>query len=318
MTARLYLHLPIHKTGSTALQNRLWAAEPKLAKVGMTYLPKYTSDCQHAVLCRKQGEELQTLLQGMRSAAAGKDIILSTEQLHIGSDLAIANFVQAIRKAFSDHAITTVVYLRRQDDAFSSFYNQIVKFGVETGSTAEVFRRYAPFFDFERYLGLLGRGQGPEDKLIVRLYQREKLVGQDIGKDFMSAIGMDFDLPAAATQSVNPSLERSVFALKRAMNTELQGAPAPLLQALAGVLADASAGLNGGNPDTNILTDLERDLILEHFEPSNRRVSETYLGGARIAEARQASNPQGSRLEDVLPAVLARMCRYFYHINTLP
>lgn len=311
----LILHLPVHKTGSTALQQALHVSEALLNARNFTYLPRFTHSFQHDDLTRKTGENLRTLLVSMKEAASDRNIILSTEKLHLADDDKISDFMTAIIGIFSDYDIKVIVYLRRQDDAFSSFYNQIVKFGTATDTTGQAFAQYGKYFDYERYLRLFNEQLRGTDQLIARLYDRSALVDRDIVADFLSIIGLQMEMPDRPTRIINHSLEKSVFQLKRSMNQHLDGSPPELIQSLAGVLADASTRINNGSPDTNILSDLERDLIMASFAASNQRVFQQYLGGAVFAEEKKSEKPYDSSFELVMPAVLARLSRYLYHIN---
>ena len=314
----LFVHIPVHKTGSTALQQTLCCNEPWLNDQQVTYLPGFTKDFQHACLAAQLGDGLRSVLELMRQEANGYSVIVSTEQLHLLEDVLISDFIGTLTEVFADHDITFVIYLRRQDDAFSSYYNQIVKFGTTTDTIAQAFSLYSRFFNYERYLDLLQKTMRQTDTLLVRMYDRNTLVNQDIVSDFFSAIGIDHSLEVRLPQLINPSLERSVLKLKHAMNFHLDDAPVDLLQSLAGVLSDVSCGINNGNPDTNALTALERDLIMASYADSNRRMANQYLGGVSFSSDMRPAPSYESSLEIVLPAVLARLSRYFFHIITEP
>ena len=315
---RLFVHVPVHKTGSTALQQTLYCNDSWLIQKQITYLPNFTIDYQRACLAAQSGDALRNILRQMREEANGKSVIVSTEQLHLLDDVLISDFVDALNEVFADHDITFVIYLRRQDEAFASFYNQIVKFGTTTDTTGQAFAGFARFFDYERYLDLLQKNLRSTDTLLVRIYDRKALVDHDIVSDFFDAVGIDDGLIVRFPQVINPSLETSVLKLKHAMNVNLDGAPVDLLQSLAGVLGDVSRQINNGNPDTNVLTGLERDLIMANYADSNRRMANRYLGDKSFSLDKRPSPSYESSLEIVLPAVLARLSRYFFHIISEP
>ena len=310
----LFLHLPVHKTGSTALQKALFVNEERLNESRFTYLPRFTHDLQHDAMSMKAGKELRTLLSTMRGAAGSRSVLLSTEKIHLLEDDLIRDFLAAVTEVFADYDIKVVVYLRRQDDAFSSFYNQIVKFGTITATVAQAFAKYERFFNYERYLRLMRASLREEDDLVTRVYNRATLVDRDIVADFLQVIGLDIDLPNWQSPVVNQSLEKSVFKLKLAMNHHLDGSPPELIQGLAGLMADVSSQINKGKPDTNVLSGLERDLIMERYTASNRWVQEQFLSGASLSAEEKSEVEYESSFEAVLPAVLGRMSRYFFHI----
>jgi len=314
----LFLHVPIHKTGSTALQQTLFCNEARLNTENITYLPDFTMDFQHSCLAATAGDALRGLLKQMRARSGGRSIILSTEQLHFLDDHPVADFIAALTEVFAGYDIKVVIYLRRQDEAFSSFYNQIVKFGTTTDNTGQAFSIYARFFDYERYLSLVRANLRKTDTMTVRIYDRNTLVGSDIVDDFLNAVGLMHCPIDKLPHMINPSLEKNVLKLKRAMNFHLDDAPIKLLQSLAGVLGDVSCQINNGNPDTNVLSVLERDLIMSSYAESNRRMVDQYLGGISFnSDIRPEPNYESS-LDIVLPAVLARLARYFFHIVNEP
>ncbi|OUS19675.1 hypothetical protein A9Q95_15620 [Rhodobacterales bacterium 59_46_T64] len=315
MAQKLILHLPIHKTGSTALQKTLVANETLLNKQNMTYLPQHTKASQHFHLSEFRGDELQKYLAKMRTGARGKDLILSSEKLHLLSTPDLQDFFTTVASVFDGFAITVVVYLRRQDDAINSLYSQLVKYGTLTASSKQFFDRRKHAFDYEHYLEVIS-GNVPEDtELMVRVYDRSQLRDGDIVEDFAHLVGITGKLKRGQ-KDANHSLEKSVFKIKRAMNSELQGAPPDLLQSMAGILADASKNMNNGKPDTNVLSDLERSLIMEFYAESNARISEKYLGGETFSNSTPKTLDYESSFEVVFPLIMARMSRYFHWVST--
>lgn len=314
---RVILHIPIHKTGSTALQTALYHNEAVLAQQGYTYLASFAHHHQHAFLVETKAEELRQRLMDAKAQAGDHSVILSTEKAHMMSNEDLQDLFAALIEVFEDHILQVVVYLRSQQDAFDSYYNQIVKFGTTTESAGEVFSRFTEKFDYKRYLEQIDTILRPQDSLSVRLYDRESLEQNDIVADFLKCIGVSAQFSSAiGEKKINHSLEKSIFEMKRAMNVELKDAPANLLQSLAGVLADASSNVNNGKPNTQVLSDLERLLIQSHYAETNAWVEKHYLGSSKFPQKPAKQTTYDSSFETVLPGVLARLSRYFFHISS--
>lgn len=314
---RVILHIPIHKTGSTALQTALFHNEAVLAQQGYTYLASFAHDHQHAFLVETKAEKLRQRLTEAKEQAGDLSVILSTEKAHMMGNEDLQDLFAALFEVFEDHIFQVLVYLRSQQDAFDSYYNQIVKFGTTTGSAGSVFSQFIENFDYKRYLEQIDAKLRSQDTLSVRLYDRSMLVQNDIVADFQKYIGMSAQLSSYnGANNINHSLEKSIFEMKRAMNVELKDAPPKLLQSLAGVLADASSNVNNGKPNTQVLSDLERLLIQSHYAETNAWVEKHYLGSSKFPQKPAKQTTYDSSFETVLPGVLARLSRYFFHISS--
>lgn len=310
---QLVLHLPIHKTGSTALQKTLWNNEQKLNAAGFSYCPGRTEDLQHKFLVESTAAR-RKILEDVRTGAGVRSVILSCEKAHMMDRNDLQALVSEVASIFEDWMIKVVVYVRRQDEAFGSFYNQIVKFGSVTHTTEVAFARFKEFFEYDSYLDAIAACLRSKDSLDVRIYERARLKNGDITADFLDCIKLAVSLDSCGKQD-NPSMEKSVFKLKLAMNACLEGAPLPLLMSLAGVMADASASINGGKPDTSILSDLEHKLIIDFFHNSNSRLAAKFLRGETFNEFSGSRPDYASSDEIALASVLAHLSRYFFWLS---
>lgn len=101
--------------------------------------------------------------------AINGSLLLGSENFYLFPKPADLKHLLDTRGALSGRAARIVVYLRRQDDAHESWYNQRVKAQGETGSIEESCKRFHDLWDYERRLGLWSEVFG-QDALAVKRY----------------------------------------------------------------------------------------------------------------------------------------------------
>src|SRR5262245_44821842 len=135
-----WLHIGAPKTGSTAIQRFLTASRETLAARGCLYPQAACRARGHpdlAFLARggyphwatPQERDLDALVADLRNeieSSPQPNIVLSSENFYL---LCPAEGAAALmrRIGFAPDRITVVAYLRRQDEAAMSWYNQAVK-----------------------------------------------------------------------------------------------------------------------------------------------------------------------------------------------
>ena len=145
--------------------------------------------------------------QAAELAGAGKTILLSAENL---SNLGNHNFLKAAGKSRN---VRIVVYIRRQDELITSAWQQW-HCKVETDFQAWLLRGLKTYGQWERLIsdweGVVGASN-----LVVRLFERDAMVENNLLKDFVFAIGLggransfDYDIGI-----VNPSFTDLVTSL---------------------------------------------------------------------------------------------------------
>lgn len=304
--ASLYIHVGYHKTGTTAIQNYLWAHRAELAAAGVCYPEIGLSGPTHGKLANVfRGEAFRGALQQMRPLPGPEEF--DPYRLDAGED--VASLYNALHEAVLNGGCPTtvissecflewfdpalvaeqvlpwgidvkvIIYLRRQDLWIQSVFNQIVK---------DRFLRYnrefqsMPQYEQMDYKSTLDRWAAAfgKERLIVRVYEKGQLKDDDVIADFLSVLGLLGRFPGTEPEEPrgNPSLHRDVVALLHKAN----GLPVSLTEHL--LLLEAMLPMNDtllerdGAASFDFVGSELRRRIVESFEASNRAVAQDYLG----------------------------------------
>lgn len=240
------LHIGVHKTGTSYLQGALCDNKERLYDQGI-----YVSDVlkpQHGVIARyalpnndiqffrrRLGETTPEKIRAWRDAVdkeldsitsdinlSDHTLVLSDEQLsvfHKKPD--IDSVYDLISSRFDD--IDVVVYIRPQHERLVSGYIENIKTGRDTPLNISQFSNADEAPGYLRYDKVIERWSGVfgKENMKVRIYQREKLLGRDIVRDFLEPYGVDpsdFSKPKTS----NDGLSSSAIALMRMMNSKIQ------------------------------------------------------------------------------------------------
>lgn len=234
----LLIHIGMPKTGTTALQNFLLQNDDKLQKYGWGYpvlsedeIPDM-SDIEgngsngNAIYIYKASlasSHNQIWKKGMDVALKhlkNKNVIISAEGISVNG---IEPFITDAKKIYEN--VKVIVYLRRQDREIESLYNQHIKIGMEYGSFDKFVKsdtNLKKWLDYLAKLDSVSRIIGKEN-LLVRVYEKQQLIGNDIVTDFLSVLGIPSDQDEwKRIAKMNPSIEGNYLGIKRVINS-IQG-----------------------------------------------------------------------------------------------
>ena len=193
MSANFILHIGAAKTGSSAVQSFLRRNAPELAEYGYVVPDRYlglTSDItgEHVWAFQEYiaADDVVGLTARLEQAAVlageGKTILTSAENL---SNLGNHKFLAEVCKG---HDVRVVLYIRRQDDLLTSAWQQW-HCKVEADFDAWLVRGLKRYGHWDKltsdWESVVGAG-----KVAVRLFEREAMVGKDLLRDFVAAIGL--------------------------------------------------------------------------------------------------------------------------------
>ncbi|MGB3404808.1 MAG: hypothetical protein WBA77_19140 [Microcoleaceae cyanobacterium] len=208
----VYLHIGLHKTGSTTIQHFLKDNKNILLKLGYLY-PESGSvySGQHNLswqlsqdprYSRQYGgwEELYTEI----ASTSVNNVILSSEDFEILKPKQI----NLLRLKLQPYHTKIIVYIRRQDSLIQSVYTQQVKGGLK--KTFEEFLREAinlkcktsKRFQFHLHLRPWKKQFGLEN-IIVRPLETHQLYQEDLCLDFLNCIGFPVSNLSRDTQNSN-------------------------------------------------------------------------------------------------------------------
>ncbi|MFK8046796.1 MAG: hypothetical protein AB8B81_00040 [Halioglobus sp.] len=207
--ATVYLHIGAPKTATSTLQTVFSKNYKKLLKDGVLY-PQAArhGDAHHLLICDliekhqdhrmadfwygdcargKAWEELKTDLHTYKDRV--HSVVLSSE-LFFGQSKNIGAMHKDILTHLEGHTIKIVVYLRRQDQMYSSFFNQDVKGVRQWAHSAYQFYDTHQVFEhhYLKSLRIWSDSFGKEN-IIIRPYESQQWPEGDIVKDFCALLG---------------------------------------------------------------------------------------------------------------------------------
>lgn len=293
MDKKCWLHIGAPKTGSTAIQKFLAANEEALYKWGFAYPAAARRSNGHHDLAflvsggypdwaTPQPESLDTLVSQLQAEIADGplSLILSSENFYLLCDPRAALELMA-RLGFSRNESVIVVYIRRQDEAHASWYNQTVKAQAYTGSLAEQMVNSWKIWDYAAKLDAWAEAFG-HDNLRVRPYQPQDLPGNDARLDLLTVLGLPqeaFDFPV---ESINTHINRDILEFQRQLN-RLPLSPQDKRRFHKELIALTAAAKGLDLFDESPLLSHSRGLeMLATYREGNNRVAKTYLGREQL------------------------------------
>lgn len=238
---RAVLHIGTEKTGTTSLQQYLFANRFRLREMGICY-PMAAGGKNHTKLpvhalsddktdslrmlhhVRTPGDLANFRGQLRRDLAAeceaAETLLLSNE--HCSSRLLSTDEVARLKDLLDRLStdIQVVIYLRRQDDFLMSTYSTAVRCGaVERPSLPdpdEARDRYDYRHLLDRWASVFG-----ERAITVRIYDGRRLVGGNIVSDFCHVVGLGLSEEFANPGEANASLGATQIEFLRQLNRHL-------------------------------------------------------------------------------------------------
>lgn len=297
---RCLLHIGAPKTGSTALQKFLATNRERLRALGLDYPHVSLRGFGHHDIAflvgggypdwaTPQDRPLGELMRDLAAEVAGSPAVaLSSENFYLlPNPRGVAQVLEQAGIGAGD--VRVIVYVRRQDEAHLSWYNQAVKAQGYAGTIAECIAATHSLWDYaaqlEQWAAVFGAGS-----LEVRVYQPPDRPGGDIRRDFLRLAGLaedGFDFPA---ENVNTRINAEILEFQRMVNRlplspqQKRGAHKELIALTA---ATAGTGLFDDRP---LLGADERAAILARYAASNDAVARAYLKQAHLFDD---AMPQG-------------------------
>lgn len=298
---RLILHIGAPKTGSTALQQFLTENRPTLERHGWLYPDVSLRGYGHHDLAFLMGGgypdwatsqtlTLAELVRQLSKASSGDcSIILSSENFYLLTDpKRVAEVIEAA--GLAGRALRVVVYLRRQDDAHVSWYNQLVKAQGYTGTITDSVSRWDELWDYDVILGRWAAAFGSE-ALLVRLYEEPGLIDGDIRRDFLEVIGLSGQGIAWSSAPINTRLNRDILEFQRLVNRlPLKPLEKRRFHKQLMALTQATDG-TGLFDDSPLLRSSQRRRLIDRYREGNERVARAYLGRARLFDESLPEEP---------------------------
>ena len=284
---RCTLHIGAPKTGSTALQEFLSNNAAALQEQGYVY-PRsglranghhdiaFLSGGGYPEWATPQSRGLEDLTTDLRNEIANTPhhVILSSENFYLLRQPAEVG--KLLTSLFPGGAVKVVVYLRRQDEAHLSWYNQAVKAQGFTGTIEDSIRDNDTLWNYAENLAHWTDVFG-EENLIIRIYQNNELIDGDIRRDFCRLLQVTEAPLRFQSGRSNTALNRSLLEFQRTRNA----LPLPMQEKRRfhkqlTALSEVSAG-QGMFDESMPLCEARRRELLAHYAPGNRQLAKRFF-----------------------------------------
>lgn len=326
----LYLHIGIHKTGSSSIQYFLSSNSELLEKENYYYpkegsyyhpVPKSQSPLSMMLLgkvpdyLRKipltKTKCIQDIQKDIKQSIC-KNVVVSSEHLRVLKNLDQIIELRNIFLPIVDN-IKVLVYLRRQDLALESAWRQNIKNGAKTLSFDDYLDNQIVFaergydrFDYSALLNNFAHVFGA-DNLIVRLFETGQLHQGCVVLDFLMQIGVKQGDYSIERLNVSPSIERLEVIRSLVGKIESRDARKAFIQSIKAV------PLNFDETKYSLFSNEARVAYLNRFKDSNAKVAKSFLNrddGVLFYEPCQNSYPvypglSNERMSEISEAIFS-------------
>lgn len=320
----LTIHIGLPKTGTTAVQGVLFNNREALARKDIFYPKTFMNNFQdegrwaHHLHAHKWGgwidekdflispdDAWQNLARTIEENPG--HYIISSERfadiLALPQGNAVLEFLVGL---FPNVRLRFIVYIRRQDLLAESFLKQRVKVGLQRESMEHYLHDLPAFLDFDALLSRLAEYVG-WGNLIVRPYERDKLVDGDAARDFLYTLGLSgFD-----DEILEPIIaNESIRSLTTKVLLEIGGSDAlHNSRSLKKIIRDFFEADEFEQLNKLSLLDHETRLaLINRYEAGNRVVSDKYQGA--VAECLKPPETSPPALKVDQPIISSgQLCR---------
>ena len=285
MKKKLYLHIGMGKTGTTALQNFFWENRKVLAKRDVCYPKRGTMANAHHLLSPHIPRFLENEWNFQAvdewapelAKSAQNRVLLSSELMAWAEESKARKFCAQVSAWFD---VYVVIYLRRQDDIIMASYNQQIKAGPQKRRVDLIYRKQVERFDYPKILAPWADSLEPGE-VIVRPYEKQQFHGGDIRHDFLRhAFQIDVDDSfAISNKDSNPRLPLNVSEYKRMVNCLVEDGRKndDFNQLLMEFAAEQDVSSTRELSTQSVLSPEQRIEIIELCRPDNAFVASHYL-----------------------------------------
>ena len=272
----LFIHIGFGKTGTTAIQDFLFANRNQLLENRLIYPETGLEGSGHHGLsplgCQSLSDDLQKayrFLCDQLNANSQSSMLLSSENYSFMHK----DCIRHLGNLFAKQNVNIIFYVRSQPRLIESTYLQWQKVGVDyLGSIDRFFQVHQEAFDFmvriEPWIEAFG-----EDSIRVRLYD-ERIIGKDVRVDFLRLIGIGEEVEVGAYDSRNSSLLLEFSKLVNCFD-----ALSPVTEVREHFINELLDISNKLKPATygSLISDSLRAKIIETYKVSNLRFANRFL-----------------------------------------
>jgi hypothetical protein len=234
--ATIYLHIGAPKTATSTLQHVLAKNSKRLLKNGVLFPQKLRhGNAHHALVVdliekysgkpmpdawyggSQRGHAWEVLQAEIKQHENAIHSVIISSELFFGQSNNLEAMLAEVSTYLQGHEVRVIVYLRRQDQLYSSFYNQDVKGIRQWRYSAYEFYQTHQIFEqsYQSLLNVWSEAFGKKN-IIIRPYEVAQWLNGDIVQDFCKSIGTE---PLrAVNEEHNESLGMIQLYIKRCLN----------------------------------------------------------------------------------------------------
>jgi len=275
---KLYIHIGVHKTGTTSIQNQLLKYRYDLLKSNAFYIPtsgllnSISSKREYdSILVNRVKEELYNQILKFNSISS---FITSSEHLS-GSALTGYDNSDLMVKMLSDITsdlgceIKIIIYIRRQDKYVESLYSHMIEGGYSIKFDSFISDFKDGYYDWNRLISSYEKFFGMEN-ILVRSYD-EVINKTGFFKDFCSLV----NIPIISDYRANVGSNIASVELQRICNEKLDNETAK--EITKSIRRYNRSFSRGSEIPKNIFFSLnDRKKFLEKYSESNNQVCKRF------------------------------------------
>jgi hypothetical protein len=297
--ATVYFHIGAPKTATSTLQTVLAGEDGLLLDAGVLY-PRNSrhANAHHPLVCdlmqRHGGRQMASFWYGDVAPGSAWSLLIDElaehgDQAHtavVSSELLFGQakhlepMIEELQALLAGHRLRVVVYLRRQDQLYASFYNQDVKGTRQWGESAYQFYQTHQLFDrdYHSLLSAWGAALG-KDNVLIRPFEKSAWFDGDIVSDFCQLTGLP--LLHSKEKEENSALGPTQLYVKRCLNRTGydKSLNDEVLQKLARLLPEPAAG------DCRYVNRRYYRQLREQWLLTNQRLAADFLDGQALFAA---------------------------------
>jgi len=277
---KLYLHIGMHKTGTTSLQNFLERNRDMLTERGFLYPAGGFYKTRAWATHMRPGHPDLAQTHAYWKSHIGRhldcqpdlDVIISYEglwRLSIGKKQ--EQRAEMLKRCLEGFEVHVILYVRRQDLWFEAMHNQLVKTNKET-RTLEDYIAQTQCHGMAKLWPRIcfWRDHFGEERVNVRVYERSQLKNGDIIQDFLGLLGIEYAPESRPIHRMNPRMGGWALKAKAAFNHLDTSQP---INRLVRDLLMVGQRVFPPESDAGMPLELARKILNEHQEDNSKVAS---------------------------------------------
>lgn len=286
----LYLHIGTFKTGTTSIQRFLNINQKILLEEGIFYPEKLmegnwfegnngNNGNLYPLALHIRDPKVQIGIETLRKLFIQHEkILLSGEDFWGVDDKSLR--LKMLKEL--DIKIVVLVYLRRQDKYIDSMCNQLIKSGRLSFENKEISNFDIDWFHADYYEELkkiesiIGK-----DNLKIRVFEKEQLYGNDLFKDFIYSLDLQFSNSYKKIKNVNESLCNKYREIRNICNLALNNSYGPKYKNFLVTFKDLSQDYLSKQikkEESDLLPIEVRSMLMQKYNQGNQCIAKEFLG----------------------------------------